>query len=148
MTRQFTGRHLAIVLVAFFAVVIAVNLLMARYASSSFGGVVVENSYVASQNYNRWLSEARAQQRLGWSAQADRAADGRVRVTVEGPGPGLAVTALARHPLGRQPDRVIAFERSGEGRFVSRDSLPSGRWILHLELRDAGKTWRQDQHLR
>ena len=31
-TGPFTGRHIAMILVAFFAVVIAVNVLMARYA--------------------------------------------------------------------------------------------------------------------
>ena len=56
-TGPFTGRHITIIMVAFFAVVIAVNLLMARYATSTFGGVVVENSYVASQNFNKWLDE-------------------------------------------------------------------------------------------
>jgi nitrogen fixation protein FixH len=52
----FTGRHMAITIVGFFLVVIVVNLAMARMATSTFGGVVVENSYVASQHYNRWLA--------------------------------------------------------------------------------------------
>ena len=58
MSRPFTGRHMAMILVAFFGVVIVVNLIMARYASSTFGGIVVENSYVASQEFNKWLDEA------------------------------------------------------------------------------------------
>jgi nitrogen fixation protein FixH len=56
---------MAAIMVAFFAVVIAVNVYMARLASSTFTGVVVENSYVASQHFNRWLDEARAEERLG-----------------------------------------------------------------------------------
>jgi nitrogen fixation protein FixH len=59
MGRQFTGgtwRRM----VAFFGVVIAVNLTMARLAIGSFGGVVVENSYVASQKFNGWLDRPRA----------------------------------------------------------------------------------------
>ena len=55
MQRAFTGRHMAAIMVAFFGVVIVVNLLNARLASSTFGGEVVENSYVASQDFNRWL---------------------------------------------------------------------------------------------
>lgn len=147
MTKHFTGRHMATILVAFFAVVFAVNFLMARYASSTFGGVVVENSYVASQKFNDWLGEARAQQRLGWSAQAVRATDGRVRVTVLGPGPRASVTGLARHPLGRQPDRSLAFERGADGVFVASEVLPAGRWTLNLELREGAATWRQEQDL-
>jgi nitrogen fixation protein FixH len=53
--RTFTGWHMALILIGFFAVVVGVNLLMARFASSTFGGVVVENSYVASQQFNGWL---------------------------------------------------------------------------------------------
>jgi nitrogen fixation protein FixH len=147
MTRNFTGRHMAAILVTFFAVVFAVNFLMARFASSTFGGVVVENSYVASQNYNRWLGEARAQERLGWSAAAARIEGGRVRVTVLGPGQGVSVRALARHPLGRKPDRDLAFEPAGDGAFVSREALPAGRWRLHLELREGEATWRQENDL-
>lgn len=147
MTRNFTGRHMAAILVSFFVVVFAVNFLMAGYASSTFGGVVVENSYIASQKFNRWLGEARAQQRLGWSASASRTADGRVRVAVRGPGPLGSVAALARHPLGRQPDRTLSFAGEGHGVFLSREALPAGRWTLHLELRDGAESWRQDQHL-
>ena len=61
MTRNFSGKHMAIILVSFFGVVIVVNLVMARLAVSTFGGVVVENSYVASQEFNRWLEEAEAE---------------------------------------------------------------------------------------
>ncbi len=148
MTQQFTGRHMAVILVSFFAVVFAVNFVMASRASSTFGGVVVENSYVASQQFNRWLGEARAQQQLGWSASASRAADGRVRVAVSGAGPGVGVTALARHPLGRQPDRTLGFDRGADGVFVSSKPLPAGRWTLHLELREGTATWRQGSALR
>ena len=76
--RPFTGRHMAMIMIAFFGVVIAVNVLMARFAVSTFGGVVVENSYVASQHFNRWLDEARVEGALGWKAVLSRTADGRV----------------------------------------------------------------------
>lgn len=147
MTRKFTGRHMAAILVGFFAVVFAVNFLMAGYASSTFGGIVVENSYVASQKFNRWLGEARAQDRLGWSATVSRMADGRVQVVAAGPGPAASLTALARHPLGREPDRLLAFESAGDGRFLSREALPAGRWTLHLELREGAARWRHDERL-
>ena len=42
--RRFTGWHMTTILVAFFAVVITVNIVMARFALSTFGGTVVENS--------------------------------------------------------------------------------------------------------
>ena len=76
MRKPFTGRHFTLIMVAFFGVVIAINLVMARYASATFGGVVVENSYVASQRFNSWLGKARTQDALGWDATATRERDG------------------------------------------------------------------------
>ena len=46
MRREFTGRDMAMVMVAGFGVVVAVNFYMASLAIGGFGGVVVENSYV------------------------------------------------------------------------------------------------------
>eukprot|EP01035_Chromulina_nebulosa_P040301 gene40301-54499_t len=54
------------IMCAFFAVVIGVNMLMASDAIRTFGGTVVDNSYVASQQYNGWLAEARVQRLYGW----------------------------------------------------------------------------------
>ena len=74
IARPFTGKHMAAIMIAFFGVVIAVNVLMARLATSTFGGLVVENSYVASQKFNRWLGEARSEKALGWKATVTRGA--------------------------------------------------------------------------
>ncbi|HET9398451.1 MAG TPA: FixH family protein [Sphingomicrobium sp.] len=80
MNGSFSGRHMTAILVAFFGVVIAVNFTMALFATRTFGGVVVENSYVASQKYNGWLDAARRQEQLGWAIEPGL--DGRRRVTV------------------------------------------------------------------
>jgi nitrogen fixation protein FixH len=50
--RPFTGRHMTMILVAFFAVVVGVNVTMAVLARKSWTGLVVPNSYVASQHFN------------------------------------------------------------------------------------------------
>lgn len=145
----FTGRHFAAIMVGFFAVVVAVNLLMARYATSTFGGVVVENSYVASQRFNHWLAEARHEKALGWSAEARRAADGAIEVVMAGaPGEGLVLTGTARHRLGREADRALAFRRRPDGSFRSAQVLPRGRWILRLEAVAGARRWRGEQDLK
>lgn len=147
MTRRFTGWHMATILVAFFGVVIAVNLIMARYASSTFGGIVVENSYVASQEFNGWLDAAKDQEKLGWDAVTTWRPDGRLAVAVRGPGEDVNVSAEARHPLGRLPDIRLEFTRNGNGRFVSKQSVPDGRWVLRLEVRAEDRTWRREEML-
>lgn len=144
--KSFTGKHMAVVLCAFFAVVIAVNLTMARLASGTFGGVVVENSYVATQHFNRWLDEAEAQKALGWTAGMRRGADGRVVLTLTGVPEGPArVSALARHPLGRLPDQSLIFARQADGRWLSAAPLPTGRWRLRLDVEAGGHGWRHEE---
>ena len=59
----FTGRHMLAVVFAFFAAIIAVNLVMAFLATGTFPGLVVKNSYVASQGYNQRLAETRSHER-------------------------------------------------------------------------------------
>jgi nitrogen fixation protein FixH len=148
MSTRFTGRHMAAILVAFFAVVVVVNLAMARFAIGTFGGVVVENSYVASQQFNRWLDEAERERALGWEAQTRRGAGGRVELTLAGPADGTAtIHAVARHPLGRTPDRELAFAPAGPHRFVAAEALPAGRWRLRIEVAAEGRTWRTEQDL-
>lgn len=146
---RFTGRHMTIIIVAFFGVVIAVNLLMARLASSTFGGVTVENSYVASQQFNRWLDEADAQRELGWKAAIARREDGRVSVTLTGVPEGpVSLEGTARHPVGREPDRALQFAASGDGQFVSTSALPEGRWRLRIAAQANGREWRTEEDLR
>lgn len=129
MTKGITGRHMTAILVAFFGVVIAVNVTMATFATRTFGGQVVENSYVASQEYNRWLAAARTQGRLGWTITSRLAADRHVIVSISEK--GAKVSGFARHPLGREADVQLTF---GPGT-RSNQALPPGRWALHLLVR-------------
>ena len=148
MTRTFTGRHMAAILVVVFGNVIAVNFTMARFARATFGGIVVENSYVASQQFNHWLDEAEAEHALGWDAVAAWRPDGRLAVTLQGAPPHAGVTATVRHPLGRAPDRDFTFDPAGNLRFVSREVLPEGRWLLRLEVKAGDQIWRREEELR
>lgn len=140
MIREFTGRHMLFVMIGMFGTIIAVNLVMARYAVATFGGTVVDNSYVASQDYNGWLADARAQKALGWTVAAHARADRRIEAVVIPA--GAILTGTAHHPLGRAPDQVLRFERSGAGRWTSAHPLPTGRWRLRLTLVRQGQTAR------
>lgn len=132
MSRRFTGWHFTAINLVFFGVVIAVNLTMAVFATRTFGGVVVENSYVASQKYNDWLAAAKRQQELGWTIES--ALDGQRRVAINLSMEGARVTGLARHPLGREPDVRLTFITNGV-RSRSVNALPPGRWNIHLLIR-------------
>jgi nitrogen fixation protein FixH len=144
MIRNFTGRHMAAILVLFFGAVMAVNFTMARYASSTFGGRVVENSYVASQNFNQWLDQAAEQEALGWEAEVQRTASGEVAVNLSGAPAGATVEASARHPLGRMADVDLTFAGLGEGRYLSREALAQGRWTVRLVVSQGDVEWRRE----
>lgn len=140
MKRAFTGRDMALILVGGFGIIIAVNLLMATLAVRTFGGLVVENSYVASQEYNRWLDAAEQQKALGWSVSAKRSKTGTVVLDLRGAPADAVVTALAQHPLGRAPDVALTFRRDGAGRHLSDKPLPAGRWtVRYLVAAEAGQ---------
>jgi len=129
MTKRFSGRHAAAILFAFFGVVIAVNVTMAMFATRTFGGTVVDNSYVASQKYNGWLAEARRQKQLGWTASPSLDAGRRVVVSLNVE--GVRIEGYAQHPLGRERNIPLSFGKDHR----SAESLPDGRWAVHLIVR-------------
>jgi nitrogen fixation protein FixH len=148
--RKFTGWHMTGILVAFFGVVVSVNIFMARAAISTFGGTVVDNSYVASQEFNGWLDKAAAQKALGWTVTARLDVNRHVLVaaaTAKAPLRNAVVDALVRHPLGRVPERALRFTRTEDGQWTSSAPLPAGRWIVHLTVRSGGEDYRQIEEL-
>lgn len=147
MVREFTGRHMLAILVGGFGIVVAVNFTMASLASSTFGGVVVRNSYVASQKFNEWLDAAGESERLGWQVALARREDGRIEARTGGVPAGATVRAAARHPLGRMPDTALQFAPEGKDIYVSRDPLPAGRWTVRVEIARGGETWRGERPL-
>jgi len=142
--RPFTGRKMAVILVSFFAVVIAVNVLMARLASSTFGGVVVDNSYVASQEFNGWLKEARSEKALGWKGTIARDASNRAAITItDSTGKAISsakVSAVAEHPLGQRPTNTLMLNETAPGTYSA--PLELGRWRLNVMVEADGQIWR------
>lgn len=136
--QPFTGYHMTAIFIAFFAIVIAVNFVMARYAVTTFGGTVVDNSYVASQKFNGWLAEARHEKGLGWNVAIptrDGSHLGLIARDASGaPLAGATVTMRAVHPLGRAPDRLLHFAEIRPGTYRSIEAVPAGRWKLHADI--------------
>ena len=141
MRREFTGRHMAGLMVAGFGIVIAVNFYMASLAIGGFGGVVVENSYVASQKFNGWLEQAREADSLGYSMTLERDDTGRLLVTTDNVPQGALLNATMRRPLGLPQEMDLRFEQIGKDSYVSTAALPSGRWIARLAIDTGGTPW-------
>ena len=145
--REFTGKHMAAVLIAGFGVVMCVNFYMASRAVGGFHGTVVDNSYVASQQFNGWLEEAEAARELGWSAGATRDPDGFVLVTTDGVPAGARVSAELRRPIGTQEYADISFTRLADGRFRSSEPVDTGRWTMRLRIEAGGVKWAEESEL-
>ena len=144
---EFTGRRMALVFVGGFAIVIAVNLFMAYQAVRGFGGTVVDNSYVASQNYNAWLHKAEASRQLGWEVRAARGADGRVVLETGGVPAMASIAAEAERPLGEREVTRLEFAPAGDGRWVSDAALAEGRWQMRIAIIAGGQEWAGERHL-
>ncbi|WP_086733909.1 FixH family protein [Erythrobacter colymbi] len=147
-TKAFTGKHMAAIFVAGFGIVIAVNLGMATMAVESFHGTVVDNSYVASQNYNGWLKQAAASKALGWQAVPHLRADGHVVIEALGVPAGARMTATAEHPLGLRDDAAFTFTDEGRGRWVSNETVAPGRWQLRIAIRAGDQAWAGEGEIR
>lgn len=132
MARAITGRMVLGGFIGAFGVIIAVNLFMAYRAISTFPGLEVPNSYVASQVFD---SQRRAQEALGWHVEAEyrggvltlgfRDRDGYpVRVD--------ALSAVVARPTHRRDDVTPAFHYDA-GSFTAPLDLAPGVWNLMLE---------------
>lgn len=141
---KFTGRHMAIIMVAGFGIVIAVNATMAAYAIGGFHGVVVENSYVASQKFNGWLEEAEQARALGWQVKPERGPDGHVLLRTAGVPEGTRFEAALRRPLGEKAFADLTFRPLGDGLWRSDQPVDEGRWLIRLSADAGALTWAEE----
>jgi nitrogen fixation protein FixH len=142
---EVTGRMVLVSIVAFFTVVIGVNVVMMTLAISTMPGTEVESPYIAGIKYNSEISAAREQAGRGWriASHLARDADGRVLVTVEAKDPsgapltGLALSVRLARPTDQRADRAIALtERTGGTYSGEAVDVALGVWDLEL---DAGR---------
>ncbi|MER9673538.1 FixH family protein [Mesorhizobium sp. M0208] len=139
-TREFTGKHMLAIMLAFFGVVIAVNLTMATLANTSWTGLVVENTYVASQQFNKKAEEGRAQAALGWTGKLTIAwGEVRYSLTDAAGKPVLlhGVKVLFRHPAYEKEDKSVMLALASGQEFAARHTPRDGVWIVEVDA-DAG----------
>lgn len=131
MMRELKGWHVLAITISAFGIIITVNLMMAFNAVSSFPGLEVPNSYVASQSFDR---QRAAQERLGWTVNAEY--DGqKMRIEVvdaQGHHPMMGnFTATVGRPTHKRADVTPEFRNEG-GVFIAPVALDPGIWIVHI----------------
>lgn len=137
----FTGRHMILVMGVFFGTIIGVNVTMAWYAHSSWSGLVVENTYVASQEFNEKAAIARRIEASG--VKGALKVEGETifyKLTDEQTDPVIAdrVTLRFRRPVGDHQDFSLELADAGHGLFKGTHPVIPGQWIVEAEAERAG----------
>lgn len=145
MIRELKGYHVLAIAVGCFSIVIGANLTMLFAATGTFPGLVVENSYVASQD---WNDRTAAQQALGWEAEVDYA-DGKLSVMLTG-ADGAAVTGAdltikVGRPTTTADDQVLMVSAI-DGAYRANADLAPGRWQIEIATA-SGPDFRQMAHV-
>lgn len=154
---RFTGRHMLYVMLAFFITILTVNMTMVYFSRSSWTGLVVKNSYVASQKFNHRVKAQETLMAAGWHAKLDEI-EGRVIFLVSRTGltvPRCDVRLDVTRPMGESEDQHINLiavkglngeavagngpDRKSQTAYGLPKTLLSGRWdlVFHADCAEA-----------
>lgn len=138
----FTGWHMLATICTFFGVIITVNLTMAYYASHSWSGMVVGNTYVASQQFNRKTAEIGTLLATGIKGVIT-IDQGQITydLSIPGKGPVVAddVVANFRRPVGEHQDFSLTLLPTAPGHFTGTHPVADGHWIVETIAKRDGK---------
>jgi nitrogen fixation protein FixH len=145
--REITGRFVLFCFLGFFGVVFAVNAVMLRLATSTFGGVETQSSYKAGLAFKNEIAAARAQDALHWSVDAtvkrDRTGTALVDIAIRderGRAPErIAVDARLTHPMDARLDHPLDVTGSASAGFSGRAAAGAGQWTLVVEVTREGE---------
>ena len=146
-TKSLTGWHMLMMFVAFFGVVFAVNIFMTVMAVRSWTGLVVEDSYVASQTFNADAASLKKAEALSVSHRLHYE-NGKLHLSLQGAdGKAIAADSVQisiGRPVGEHEDQKLVAVKAVDGQFEAVTKLGAGVWSGELSAKLAGDTvWRQ-----
>lgn len=132
--RPFTGWHMLALTLSFFGVIIAVNIGLAYKAVSTFPGLEVDDSYVASQTFDQ---EKTAQEALKWHLKQgyDRGTKRLSLDFTDSAGKAVTlkdITVLVGRPTEAAQDQHPAMAQGADGVYAADADLPLGKWMLQI----------------
>ncbi|MFG1401505.1 FixH family protein [Xanthobacter sediminis] len=144
--RRITGGMVLAGLLAFFALVMTVNFIMARYAISTFAGLETESSYKAGLSFTKESNAAEAQEARRWNVEVDIQSPGAnarevvVRALDDAGRPLSNLDADGRfaHPTDARRDVVLTLQPLGDGRYRARTDAGPGQWDLVIDFSQGG----------
>lgn len=145
--QEFTGWHMLGVMGAFFGVIISVNMVLAYQANMTWTGLVVKNSYVASQHFQEESEARRDQLALGWNARTDYR-NGVFEIELKDRAGKAVSNVQAEVKLGRpaheKDDRNMILSESAKGRYSGDTDLASGIWQADITVANpTGTLWKR-----
>jgi len=137
-TRELTGRHVSLMLIAFFGVTVGVNAIFITKAVSSFTGEDVKGSYRQGIEYNKTIESRSQQATLGWTVKTNiiQSETGTQRFIIAmtdasgAPVSNASISGIFKRPTDLAKDRDVAFTARGKGVYESTLNLPKGQWML------------------
>lgn len=142
------GRHVLIMLIAFFGVVFAVNGYMIYLSQTTWTGLLPGNGYEASVKYNKEAAKARAILAKGWKTRILVPKDGRIIIELKdrkgNPVTSLTARGRALRAIGVKGDRDITFTERAIGSYALQgEGLAPGAWRIDVKFTRAGTLqWR------
>ena len=139
---ELTGRAVLVWFVAFFGVVFAINAIMVKAATSTFGGVETTSSYKAGQMFEQEVARAEQQDarrwQIGGTLTRDKSGEAVLDITARddkgAPLSGLTARARLAHPADERLDHFIALSRIGAAEFKGEADAGPGQWELIVDL--------------
>ncbi len=148
--KEFTGTHMLLMMVAFFGVIVGVNVMMAVVASRTWTGLVVKNSYVASQNFNDQLAAAKSQSDRGWSGAIIYKENSLKFGVLDKTGRPVLLNNVVAHigrPAFESEDRTLNLEHISNGAYQADVKLEPGPWQLSVRGHNESGPYRLDTRI-
>lgn len=137
-------------LAAFFGVIIAVNIFMATLASSSWTGLVVKNSYVASQKFNGKLQGAEEQKKRGWRSSIEfQHGEFKIRL-FDKTGETISLSKaqlFVGRPAFEQQDQLVELVEQSNGSYLAKLPLGIGEWAIKITGDVDALSYRRDERM-
>lgn len=148
---QIRGWHVLAALIAFFALVTAVDGVFIFQAVKTFPGQVSVTPYEDGLLYNRQLAQLKSQDRLGWVGGA-QARQGEIEIEVRdraaAPVRGLAVAGTLRRPATEAGQIALKFSEAKPGVYTAQVDDLSGAWDLNFDAAGAaGQSFHGERRL-
>ncbi len=153
-----TGRHVLMMMVAFFGVIFAVQAAFITVAVYTHSGVVSKQPYRKGLKYGERIDMYDRQQKLGWQETLTTSKDNRTLTVVlidqyKKPVLGLKLVGKIGRPVTMSQDKPLTFKSIGEGSYTTQ--LPyeklEGAYIVDLQAAhptpDAEIIWRSRKRL-